>query len=407
MHRTITKRSVDATKATDRTRFLWDADLPGFGLRVTPNGVKSYVLQYSRHGRKRRVTVGRHGAPWTPASARDEAIRLRAEVVAGRDPASERGEARAAPTVRKFAERYMTEHATPKKKAGSAAEDRRLLDKHILPRLGPRRMADVSRSDVARLHVAMRDRPYLANRMLALLSMLFNLAERWGVRPDGTNPCRHVERFREARRERFLSAAELARLGAVLVEVERAGSEPWQAVGAIRLLLFTGRRHGEALGLAWTDVDLERGRLALRDSKTGAKSFPLPAPALDVLSHLPRIEKNAHVFPGRFGEGHFVGLTHVWQRIRKRAGLADVRIHDLRHAFASVGVQSGESLPIIGAMLGHSSPGMTARYAHLSDDPIRAAANRTARTIARAMQGKAATNRKRPSTGQVVSMRPR
>ncbi len=384
----VTLRSVASLKPGERSaKFLWDEALPGFGIRVTPAGVVSYVFQYEQAARSRRLTIGRHGAPWTPATARREAIRLRADVAAGRDPAELRAEAHRAATLTEFSERYLAEHARPKKKPSSATEDARLLRNHILPALGRRKLASLARPEVARLHHSMRSTPFAANRVLALLSKMFNLAEGWGLRPDGSNPCRHVERFKERRRERFLSFAELAKLGQVLGEIERGGSEPSIAVAAIRLLLFTGCRRSEVLTLRWDEVDLERGRLTLRDSKTGPKVVRLGAPALRVLAQLPRFDESPYCFAGRHGRGCFVGLPHIWERIRARAGLQDVRLHDLRHSFASVGAGSGESLVIIGALLGHRQPATTSRYAHLADDPVRRAADRIAETIASAMNG--------------------
>lgn len=383
----ITKRSVDALKAGASSRFLWDRRLPGFGARITPNGVLSYVFQYEIAGRSRRLTIGRHGSPWTPAAARVEAIRLRAEVTIGRDPAELKKELRRAETMEAFAERYLVEHAEPKKKPRSVAEDRRLLEKIILPKLGRRKIKDLSRADLARVHHELRQTPYVANRVVALLSKMFNLAERWGLRTDGSNPCRHIERFREKHRERFLSSAELKRLGEVLADSNRGGSEPWEAIAAIRLLLFTGCRLGEILGLEWNHVDRKGRRLVLPDSKTGAKVVQLSAPAARVLEDLPRIEGSPYVLPARRGVGHFVGVPHVWRRVREKAALEDVRVHDLRHTFASVGAARGESLVLIGALLGHHQPTTTARYAHLANGPVREAGDRIAEIIRFDLEG--------------------
>ena len=383
----ITKRSVDGLRPASTTQFLWDVTLPGFGVRITPNGVRSYVLQYEIEGRSRRTTIGRHGAPWTPSAARQEAVRLRGLIVAGEDPAETKKRLREAESVKELAERYLESHAIPKKKPRSVAEDRRLLTRIILPKLGRRRIKSVSRVDVARLHHGLRETPYLANRVVSLLSKMFNVAERWGLRPDGSNPCRHIEKFEERRRERFLSAKELGRLGKVLASADRRRQEPWQAVAAIRLLLFTGCRLNEILSLRWEHVEAARGHLVLPDSKTGAKTVALPAPAMAILDSLPRIDASPFVLPAARGKGHFVGLPAVWRRIRASAGLDDVRLHDLRHTFASVGAIGGESLIVIGALLGHRQPSTAARYAHLSDDPLRQASGRVAASIAAAMDG--------------------
>jgi integrase len=235
--------------------------------------------------------------------------------------------------------------------------------------------------------------------VLAVLSKMFNLAERWGLRPDGSNPCRHVERFAEKKRERMLSPAELARLGDALVAYD---GSPY-AVAAVKLLVFTGARLGEVLGLRWEWIDFERGEARLPDSKTGAKTLHLPPPALTVLSALPRLDGNPHVIAGQKPGAALVNLEKPWRAIRKEAGLDDVRLHDLRHAFASVAASSGMGLPIIGKMLGHTQAATTHRYAHLASDPVKAAAAAVAGKIAAAMG--AGSGEKTEPGATVVSMR--
>jgi integrase len=215
---------------------------------------------------------------------------------------------------------------------------------------------------------------------------MLNLAERWGLRPDGSNPCRHVERYREAKRERFLSEAELGRLGAALAAGEQSGAEEPAVVAALRLLVFTGCRMGEVLNLRWADVDLERRCLNLADSKTGARTVTLNAPALEVLAGLER--RSEWVIPGRDPRQPLVNLAKPWGRIRDAAKLEGVRVHDLRHSFASVAAGSGHSLLIIGGLLGHRQPTTTKRYAHLSDDPLRAASEAVGERIAAALAAK-------------------
>ena len=373
---------------------LSDSALAGFEVRARPGGAKVYAIRYrvgtGREAPMRRFTIGKHGAPWTPDQARAEAKRLLAMVAAGKDPAGAKREEKSAPTIVEFAQRFLAEHAEAKRKPRTAKEYRRLVEHVIVPALGKKRVADVTRQDVAKMHHAKRATPTEANRALACLSTMMNLAERWGSRPDGSNPCRHVEKYRQNRRERFLSADELARLGEALAAYD--GSP--HVVAAVKLLVFTGARLGEVLGLQWQWIDFERGEARLPDSKTGAKTLPLPPPALEVLSALPRVEGNPHVIIGKKAGAALVNLEKPWRAIRKAAGLDDVRLHDLRHAFASIAAASGMGLPIIGKMLGHSQPQTTARYAHLASDPVKAAAATVAGKIAAAMQsGRGATVR--------------
>jgi integrase len=379
----LTKRMVDAIRPGEAESFVWDDEPPGFGLRVLPSGRRSYLIQYRAKGRTRRLVLGPHGV-LTPELARDKAIRLLADVRGGADPSAERKAERTRPTVAELAKRYLSEHAEPKKKPSSAASDRRLLDKKILPALGHVRVADVTRAEVTRLHHQLRKVPIEANRMLALLSKMMNLAERWGLRPDGSNPCRHVERYRERKVERFLSPAELARLGEALADMERERSETASVVAAVRLLAFTGARRGEILRLRWEHVDLAAACLRLPDSKTGAKTIRLNAPARQVLAGLEH--RSEWVLPTADGREP-VSLSQPWGRIRTRAKLDDVRIHDLRHAFASIGVSAGAALYVIGGLLGHTQAATTQRYAHLSDDPLRAASEVIGARLAAAMAG--------------------
>ena len=385
----ITKRAVDAIEPRSVDAYLWDQDLPGFGLKVTPAGRKVYLVQYrlgGRKGRTRRVTIGRHGE-LTPTQARAEAKRLLGEIAAGRDPASDRDNTKADKTLGNVLAQFMAEHVRSKLKAGSALEYERAARLYILPKLGWRPIGEIKRQDIAKLHHELADKPYQANRTLALLSKFFNWAEKHGLRADGSNPCRHVEKYRENRRERFLSQAELGRLGDALREAERDKTcSPW-VVAAIRLLTFTGARRNEILTLRWDHVSEEHKSLMLPDSKTGRKAVHLNAPALAVLHAIPRLEGNPYVICGERPGRHLVNLEKPWRRIRKAAKLDDVRLHDLRHSFASVAASGGQSLVMIGKMLGHSQPATTARYAHLADDPVKAASETVGRRIASAMEG--------------------
>jgi len=383
----ITKRAVDALKpgADGAEAVLWDTEVKGFGVRVQRGGSKSYIVHYrtgsGRRAPLRKLTIGKHGAPWTPEKARSEAKRLLGIVETGADPAADKIARKEAPTLGDLAERFLAEHAEAKRKASTATEYRRLLDRIILPALGKRKVIEITRQDVGKLHHSLRQAPYQANRVLAVLSKMFNLAEHWGLRPDGLNPCRHVEKFGERKRERMLSSAELGRLGEALSA--HAGS-PYTAA-AVKLLVFTGARLNEVLSLRWDWIDFDRGEARLPDSKTGAKTLHLPPPALSVLAELPRLDGNPHVIVGHKTGAAMVNLEKPWRAIRATAGLDDVRLHDLRHAFASVAASSGMGLPIIGKILGHTQAATTHRYAHLASDPVKAAAAAVAGKIAAAM----------------------
>ncbi len=379
----LTKRSVDAVRPDPkRDVYAWDDELPGFGVRVKPSGVKTYFVQYrNASARSRRVTIGRHGV-LAPDEARKLARVRLGSVAWGDDPAQEALIRRGGATVSELCDRFLREHAEPKKRPSSVKTDRRIIEKNIKPMLGALRVEDVRRVDIGNLHHTLRETPTQANRVVTVLSKMFNLAERWGLRADYTNPCRHLDRFREVARERFMSAAELAKLGDALAFLERERVEPPEAIAAIRLLILTGARRSEILCLRWPFIDFERRLLRLPDSKTGAKTIPLNAPALEVLSKLkPRSD---WVLPTAEGSTP-VSLSKPWGRIREHAGLLDLRVHDLRHSFASVLATEGTSLLVIGRILGHKVPATTARYAHLSDDPVRAAAELAGQRITAAM----------------------
>ncbi len=284
----------------------------------------------------------------------------------------------------------MERHLQPKGKPRTVAEFRRLIEKRILPALGRRKVADVNRSDVVKLHQSLAAIPVEANRTLTVVKAMLNQAERWGMRTDGSNPCRHVEKYPEQKRERFLTGEEIRRLGEALSEAEKAGGELPGFVVAVRLLALTGMRRSEVLGLKWEYVDAQRSCFFLPDSKTGRKTVHVGAPVLDLLASALRLEGSPFVCAGLRHGAAVVGIDKAWRRIAKRAGLEGVRLHDLRHSFASVGAAAGLGLPVLGAILGHSSPGTTARYAHLADDPRRAGAERISGEIAAALNGRPA-----------------
>ncbi len=381
----LTKRNIEALQTRDAEYFVSDSELPGFGIRVAPSGRKTFALRYRINGSQRRFKIGPFG-PLTAEDARKRAKQLLGEVASGGDPSRSRKATRDDPTIRVLSKRYIEEYAEKQKK--TADEDRAKLDRYVLPRLGSLRVSAVRRRDVIDLHREIsRKYPIGANRVLALVSKMFSLAVLWELRSD--NPATKIPKNPENRREVFLSSADLAGLGKVLREAETAQSESIYAVAAIRLLLFTGCRRNEILGLRWPEVDFEHGVLRLSDSKTGSRIVQLNAPALKILVHLrnhqQRDLESPLVIQGKFGGTRQLAIQPPWQRIRESAGLGGVRLHDLRHTHASVAAQRGESLIVIGSLLGHRAPATTARYAHLSDDPRRAASERTAADISAAM----------------------
>lgn len=398
----LIKRIVDAIQPGDKDVFLFDEDLIGFGLKITPAGRKVYLVQYRIRGIKKRVMIGVHGSPWTPDLARKEAARVLGLVTDGQDPADLKAQAKVASTVAELCALYL-EEGTAHKKASTLYVDRGRIERHIIPLLGKKKVCDVTRADCERFLNAVSDGktatdektksrgraivsggPITANRALGLFGAIMTFAVNRGLRAD--NPVHGLRKFRENRRDRFLSQEELTRLGDALVKVESEGGNP-VALAVIRALILTGCRKGEILCLQWSQVNFEQGCLLLPDSKTGTKVVVMGAPAMQLLAGLPRIQNNPFCFPGWKEGSSIVGVPKVWERVRTLAGLTDVTLHGLRHAFASVGVNAGLSLPVVGALLGHSSESMTARYGHLASDPIRQAADRISGQIAAALDG--------------------
>jgi integrase len=406
----LTKRMVDAISAGVGPRVIYDSDLKGFGLRAAKSGTKSWFVEYRPGARgrgvaKRRMVLGAVGT-LTPDEAREAARGVLAAVTLGDDPAAARSRARKIPVFREFVERYLAEEAASKLKPRTLVNYRIYLRKHAAPDIGSIKLDVITPSDIARLHRRIgRTKPMTANRVIECIGSVYRYAAMCGLVQRGHNPAAHIEAFRERRRERFLTSEELARLGDAIREAETTGI-PWQvdeqkptakhiqkknrvtkigahAAAALRLLILTGARLREILGLKWSYVDSERGLLLLPDSKTGRKTIVLNAPALAVLSELPRI--GDFVIAGDDPDLPRHDLNRPWRLVSKRAGLDGVRLHDLRHTHASVGAGAGLGLPIIGKLLGHSQASTTQRYAHLDADPLRRASEQIASHIAAAM----------------------
>ena len=364
----LTKKIIESILPQNKDIILWDSEISGFMCKITPMGKKSYFLYYrTQDRRQRRPKIGDHGVV-TCEQARNIAQRWLLEVSQGKDPSSEKQERRSTPTVKELADQYMREHA-PRKKASSQKEDQRLWDQFILPSLGTLKVSSIERSDIAKLHHSLQHLPTTANRVRSLLSKALNLAELWGYRSNHSNPCLHTKKYTEQKRERFLSQDEINRLIQALDAEEQNNEIPWP-LHAIRLLLITGCRLNEILTLKWEEVDFDNQCLRLRDSKTGKKLIYLSTAAIEFLKNIPQVEGNSYVICGGKEGAHLINLQKPWRRIRAKVELDDVRIHDLRHTFASIAASNGLSLPIIGALLGHKQTQTTARYAHLIGQPL-------------------------------------
>ena len=374
----LTKRSVDGLRVEGKDAIFWDRDVPGFGVRVYPTGRKVYVVQSRGPTGPKRATIGRHGAV-SADQARKQATVIIDRIKRGEDPLPP--PPRHELTVADLAERYLRAHVQVNCRASTAAGYRRIVAHYIVPELGECPIAAVNRAQVAALHYRHRDKPCQANRAVEVLAKMFRLAEAWGLTPPRKNPCRSVRRYKARRRERFLTPEEYRRLGRVLDAAQADGSVRPGGIAVLRLLLLTGCRRNEIVTLRWDDVDRTARELRLRDSKTGARSVPLTPAVQAVLDGIVRVPGNPWVIVGCKPGAHLVGIDRIWMRLRARAGLDDVRIHDLRHSYASRALALGEGLPMIGNLLGHTRVATTARYAHLARETEKASAAKVGGSI--------------------------
>jgi integrase len=372
-----------------KSAVLLDSAVAGFGLRANAGGGKVFFFNYRiRTGRQRRYTIGSYPS-WSTGAARIEARRLDHIVDQGGDPLGELQDGRAAITVDELIGRFEQEHLS-RRRAGTAADYRSMLAKHIKPALGKLKIAEVSPTDIDHLHhrITAAGYPYRANRVIAVLSKMFALAMRWNLRAD--NPCKGIEKNKEYHRRRYLKGDELAAL------LKALATYPDRRIADVfRILLMTGCRRGEALSMRWADVDLDKCIWSKPPSSTKQKEaheVPLAAPVKQLLTEIRQSQTTKqrplpeYVFPGSGANGHVVEVKRAWRRICKDAGISNLRIHDLRHSFASALVSDGASLPLIGSLLGHSNPSTTQRYAHLFDDPQRKAVERVGAAITAAGQ---------------------
>lgn len=348
----------------------YDSEVPGFGVRVTANGAKSFVLNYRIKGRERRYTIGRFPA-WGAAAARNTAEELRRDIDKSIDPLARRQDARAAPTVNDLYTRYDQEHL-PKKATRAADDDRSMWKTYVLPSLGNVKVADVTHTDIDALHRRIsKGKPVRANRVIEVVRKGFSLAIRWGWRTD--NPATGVVRNPEERRQRYLNNDERK---ALLAAMEKHPEKT--SINAIRLMMLTGCRRGEALMATWDQFDLKNGVWTKPSTHTKQRKehrVPLSKAVLDLLRPLKDAAKGKFVFPGK-EDAPLTDVKRTWAMLRTKAGIPDARLHDLRHTVASTLVSSGHSLPVIGALLGHTQPATTHRYAHLYDHTLREAAEK-------------------------------
>lgn len=374
----LTKRIVESVETHKESEiFVWDSEIKGFGLRVFPTGRRTYFIQYrNQYNRTRRKKIGVHGAI-TAEQARDEAKKILGEVAKGEDPSKNQQNLRNKKTMADLAREYLEVYAKSNKNNHSYVEDKRRINNVILKRFGDKKIEEITTRDLQGLHHELRDLPYKANRLLSLFSKMFNLAIQWHWTTE--NPAKCVEKYYEEKRQRWLNDQELKCLWKVLEEY------PNQSIAnVVRMLILTGSRRNEVLHATWDQFDLEKGvwiKPAHTTKQKRMEHIPLSAPALAILSHM---KDNAHsifLFPGKMEGKPLLTIKKSWITIRNRATLPDVRLHDLRHTYASHLVSSGLSLSIVGKLLGHTQTSTTQRYAHLADEPLRAAAELFGRKV--------------------------
>lgn len=414
----ITKSQVDKLGPEHAGQLYWDTELSGFGLKVLKDGRKTYIAQYrttrGRSGQTTRVTIGRHGAPWTPDGARAEAKRILGRVALGEDPGAEEQAARKMLTVSQLCDEYM-ESGVGTKKASTLATDGGRIERHIKPLLGKKRINELTQADVQKFlmdiaagktavdlktkkqgRAIVRGGKGTASRTVGLLGGIFSYAVK--AKLLGANPVRGVERFPDKKNVRFLTQTEIGGLGKAIAAAQAKGANP-KAIAIIMLLILTGARRGEIENLRLREIDIASRALRLADSKTGQKILLLNTPAVGVIEHALTFgdPKREFLFENADKSGPFTGVPRVWDQIREIGGFAGLRLHDLRHSFASLGVVNGAPLAVVGALLGHADSATTQRYAHLADDPIRGATEMIGNSISAALSKGAQTAKDTPN----------
>ena len=413
------KRTPDAVVAGDLpapekgNHITYDSEVRGFGVRVTAGGAKSFILNYrNKHGTERRLTIG-SWPDWSVSAARTEAAQQKRQIDLGRDPMAERHHERQAPTVAALCDRYLAEHVNIHNKPRTIAENKRIVERIIRPKIGRLKVEAVDYEDVARLHRELKPTPRQANHVVAVLSKMFNLAERWKLRPLNSNPCRHLERYPENERDRYPLPEELERIGSAMREMETEENLRSEDATCIRFLAFVGCRLNEAVELDLGNVDFRTGAWTLPDAKAGARMVMLGAPALALLASLGRTTGRAFVredgtpITVNMIERAWIGEKpqpkhgkRARPGIRDRAGAPDLRLHDLRHGVGTYAGAAGLNAFLVRDMLGHRTMAMTGRYVSKHVDPLRAAADTISGQIAAAMERPPAQVVDLPKAGQ-------
>ncbi len=375
----LTKKIVEELAPKLKEFLVWDAELKGFGVRVYPTGRKQYVVQYRANGRTRRKNIAQHGV-LTADEARKEARLVQADVARGADPSADRKAILSGPTMKDLGQRFLDQHVAHYCKPKTSYDYTNMIHKVINPILGPIKVAQILRPDIVDFHFKLKETPYQANRALAIISKMLTLAEDWGIRPMNSNPAVRIKKYREVEKKRYLSDYEQERLGATLFEALEARVISEYVFAAFYLLLLTGCRLREIQTLEWSFVT--GTHLELPDSKTGRRRIPLPKEAHDVITALPKRDGNPFVILGDGPNGHYNDMQKPWRKIRTMAGIEDVRIHDLRHTYASVAVMNGIDPFLLKEIMGHKNLSTTLRYAHLSDEAVQTAASKIAGRLA-------------------------
>lgn len=389
----ITRKSLDEIRppAGPKPEYHFDDALKGFAVRVSPRGVKAFLVQGYAAGKLYRRALGRYPNV-APESARARARAILDAMAGGEAPEHPKERV----LVRDALDEWLSVHVDHKLKPRTRDDYRKIAEQVLKPALGAEAVSAVDRSSIAKVHHDRRETPRRANYILAVCRSFFSYCEDAGHRQRDTNPARRIRAYPERRRERFLSDGELGKASVAIGALEAESVLSIYAAAALRLCLLTGARQGEIRTLRWSEVDLTRRLLMLEDSKTGRRSIYLSEPACQILRDLPRIEGNPYVIAGNVEAEPYKNLTRAWIKVRKRAGLPDVRLHDLRHTFASVGAAESLSLPMIGRLLGHRVPATTARYAHLAADPVTQANERVGARIAAAITPRATETKAEP-----------